>query len=109
MNIIVLIIFGLIMSVSLGSFMAMIITSGMDDGIPRIIVSIIISLIIGFGLVFFLNACHDHEEEKWNNGICTTCNTEWHFQSAARGRQSTTYYYVCENGHILETNYLFHK
>jgi hypothetical protein len=81
----------------------------MDDGIPRVIVSIILALAIGFGFVFLMNEHRKYEEKRWNNGVCTICNTEYHFQSAAKGKSSTTYYYVCENGHIFETDCFFQK
>lgn len=103
------IIFGVIMTISAGLFMGLILTSGMYDGIFKNILTLIIALVIGFGITGMAFIERDYEEKKWNNGICTHCNTEWHFQSAARGRSSTTYFYTCENGHILETNNLFQK
>ena len=109
MSITALIFLSLAMSISVGAFIALILTVGMNDGIPRTIAIIIISLAVGFGFVFLMNKYREYEEEKWNNGICPICNTEYHFQSVAKGRSSTTYYYVCENGHIFETDCFFQK
>ena len=109
MSITALISLSLVMSISVGALIAILITSGMNDGIPRIITAIIISLVVGFGFVFLMNKYREHEEKRWNNGVCPICNTEYHFQSAAKGRSSTTYYYVCENGHIFETDCFFQK
>lgn len=109
MNTITFVLLGLAMSISVGAFVALIVTSGMNDGIPRVITAIIISLAVGFGFIFFMNKHCKHEEKRWNNGFCTTCNTEWHFQSASKYRSSTTYYYTCENGHIFETDCLFQR
>ena len=109
MSIIALVLLSLVMSISVGALLALILTSGMDNGIPRVIVSIILALAIGFGFVFLMNEYRKYEEKRWNNGVCTICNTEYHFQSAAKGKSSTTYYYVCENGHIFETDCFFQK
>lgn len=107
--IIAFIIFGLILSVSFGGIFALMLTSGMKDGFPRMIVSIILALFFGFGLMFCMVKHSELEVNKWNKGICSKCGTEWHFQSATKYRNSTTYYYTCKNGHILETESFFQK
>ena len=109
MNTITFVLLGLVMSVSVGALLALILTSGMNDGILRVIIAIIISLVVGFGFIFCMKEYREHEEKKWNNGFCTACNTEWHFQSAAKGKNSTIYYYVCDNGHIFKTDCFFQK
>lgn len=100
---------GVIMTISVGLLMGLIFTSGMHDGIFKNILTLIIALIIGFGITGIMFMERDCEEKKWNNGICTHCNTEWHFQSATRSKSSTTYFYTCENGHTLKTEILFQK
>lgn len=109
MNIITFIIFGLIMSMTFGGFFALILISGMKENFLRVVVSIILALFLGFGLVFCIVKQNEYEAKKWNKGICPECGTEWHFQSATKYRISTTYYYVCDNGHILKTDSLFQK
>lgn len=110
MNIITFIIFGLIMSMTFGGFFALILISGMKESFSRVVVLIILALFLGFGLVFCIVKQSEHEEKKWNKGICTECGTEWHLQSATKYNNiSTTYYYVCDNGHILKTESLFQK
>jgi hypothetical protein len=43
----------------------------------------------------------------WNDGKCPTCNSEWNFESVARGKNSTVYYYECEQCHeVIKQNYL---
>jgi hypothetical protein len=96
------------MSISMGAMLALMLTMEMD-GIPRIIVSTILALLFGFGIVFIMEKHAEYEAEKWNNGICTKCGTEWHFQGASGRSSSKVYYYVCDNGHILETENLFQK
>jgi hypothetical protein len=109
MNTIVLILLGLIMSITIGGMLALIATSGMKDGAPRVIITIILSLVIGFGIMFLLVEEQKSEVKKWNNGVCAICHTKWHFQSATYGKTSTTYYYTCENGHIIKTDNLYQK
>lgn len=109
MNIITFIIFGLIMSMTFGGFFALILTSMMKESFSRVVVSIILALFLGFGLMFCIAKHHECEAKKWNKGICPECGTEWRFQSATKYRTSTTYYYVCDNGHILKTDSLFQK
>lgn len=109
MSTIAFVFLGLAMSISVGAFVALIVTSGMNDGMPRVITAIIISLVVGFGFIFLMGKYREYQEERWNNGICSTCGAEWHFQCATKHKSSTTYYYTCENGHIFETDCLFQK
>lgn len=46
---------------------------------------------------------NEFEEQKiWNNGICT-CGGEYKFINGSRYRNTTTYYYECDNcGDVLE-------
>ena len=90
MNIITFIIFGLIMSMTFGGFFVLILISGMKESFLRVVVSIILALFLGFGLVFCIVKQSEHEAKKWNKGICPECGTEWHFQSATKYRTSTT-------------------
>ena len=93
-----------------GVFFALIFISGMKGSFLRVAVSIIISLFLGFGLVFCIVKQNEHEVKKWNKGICTECGTEWHLQSATKYNSiGTTYYYVCDNGHTLKTESLFQQ
>lgn len=109
MNIITFIIFGLIMSTAFGGFFTLILISMMKESFSRVVVSIILALFLGFGLVFCIVKQNEYEVKKWNKGVCPECSTEWHFQSATKYSTSTIYYYVCDNGHILKTDSLFQK
>lgn len=109
MNTIIFILLGLVMSFSLGIFIALVVTSGMNDGTSRAITVIIISLAVGFGSILLMGKYREHQKERWNNGICSTCGAELHFQCASKHKSTTTYYYTCEKGHIFETDCLFQK
>ena len=42
------------------------------------------------------------EINKWNNGICRTCNTKWTAQYISSDNK--TEHYVCEFGHSIDIN-----
>lgn len=64
MNIITFIIYGLIMSMTFGGFFALILISGMKESFLRVVVSIIIALFLGFGLVFCIVKQSEHEAKN---------------------------------------------
>ena len=92
---IMFIVCGLVLTVSLGGFFAMIFTSGMKDNVFRLIASIIIAFAIGFvatGL-FFLE--HRADEQMFNSGYCE-CGGEWDLFDVEKMRNSgSKYYYKC--------------
>lgn len=101
---------GILFTITLGAFMAMIFTSGMKDGIAKVIVSIIIALIIGFGVTGLLELEYHGDFKKWNNGTCTTCGTTFElFDIEHCENTGNTYYYKCENGHLIKTVNYFEK
>ena len=104
------IIFGLLLSITLGAFMAMIFTSGIKNNIARAILGIIIALMVGFGVVGLLEMERLNDEKRWNNGVCSVCDEELELFDVEHHRNSgDTYYYKCKNGHLVKTSNHFSK
>ena len=102
------VLFGIFMSVTVGLFVAMIVTSSME-GIKQIITMILISGIIGAGLAFLLSTEHKTEDKTWNNGICTECSGDMELISVTATKSNNkTYYYKCNDcGNIIELDHLY--
>lgn len=65
------------------------------------IFSIVIWLM--FSAAVFSEAKYD--DEMWNNGICSTCGSDYIFNGASHYRTSDNYYYTCKDcGHTIEIN-----
>ena len=91
------VLFGIFMSVTVGLFVAMMVTSSME-GIKQIITMILISGLIGAGFAFLLSSDHKAEDEAWNNGICTECSGDMEFISVTATKSNNkTYYYKCND------------
>ena len=90
------IVFGLLLSVSVGAFVAMILTSGIKNQIVKIIATIILSLAIGFGLVSLFAWERKVDEQKFHGGYCE-CGGEWDlFDIEYRKNSGSLYFYKCE-------------
>ena len=90
------VVFGLLLSVSVGAFIAMIITSGIRNKIVNIVVTIILALAIGFGLTGLFMWERKVNEQMFNNGYCE-CGGEWNlFDVEYRKNSSSLYFYKCE-------------
>ena len=101
---------GIILTITLGAFMAMIFTSGMKNGIAKVIIGAVIASVIGFGLIGLVKLEYNGDAKRWNNGICTTCGTAFDLFDIEYHRNSgDTYYYKCENGHLIKTTNYFEK
>lgn len=89
------VVFGLLLSVSVGGFMAMIFTSGIRNKVINIITTIILALIIGFGLTSLLMLERTVDEQMFNNGYCE-CGGEWDlFDVEYRKNSGSLYFYKC--------------
>lgn len=101
---------GLIMSISVGGFMSLMFTSGMKDGWKKVVVAIITSLLIGFGISGMFAMERKGDEMVWNNGSCG-CGTEWELIDVEHLRNSgELYYYGCDNcGAVIRTHSNFGK
>ncbi len=102
------VLFGIFMSVTVGLFVAMMVTSSME-GIKQIITMILISGLIGAGLAFLLSTDHKAEDKTWNNGICTECSGNMELISVTATKSNNkTYYYKCDNcGNVIELDHLY--
>lgn len=101
---------GIILTITLGAFMALILTSEMKDGVMKIIVGTVIAFIIGFGVIGLIELEYEKDFKKWNNGTCTTCDTAFDLFDIEHHRNGgDTYYYKCENGHLIKTANYFER
>lgn len=88
--------FGLLLSVSVGAFVGMILTSGIRNKIINIITTIILALAIGFGLTSLLMLERKADEQMFNGGYCE-CGGEWDlFDVEYRKNSGSLYFYKCE-------------
>ena len=102
------VLFGIFMSVTVGLFVAMIVTSSME-GIKQIVTMILISALIGAGLAFLLSTEHKAEDKAWNNGICAECSGDMELISVTATKSNNkTYYYKCNNcGNVISLKHLY--
>ena len=102
------VLFGIFMSVTVGLFVAMMVTSSME-GIKQIITMILISGLIGAGLAFLLSTEHKTEDKTWNNGICTECSRDMELVSVTATKSNNkTYYYKCNGcGNVITLKHLY--
>lgn len=99
---------GVFLSIGMSLFGA-IFTVDIKNTKIRIIVAIIISLVLGFGLATVMMKKEAHQNEIWNNGICPKCGSCWEFKSGDKRGSSHTYYYSCENGHVFESDTIYQQ
>ena len=104
------VVIGLIMSISVGAFMSLMLTSGMKDGWKQVVVTIIVALAIGFGLSGLFALERKGDEMAWNGGHCE-CGAEWELVDIERLKNSgNLYYYGCDNcGDVIKTHSNFRK
>lgn len=76
------------------------------DVLTMICIVIIFLLYCAGIFIFVVNRIEAHEnpeDKKWNHGVCTECNTPWHYKESVGHRYDTTYIYECECGeHHIE-------
>ncbi len=70
----------------------LLITSQMYEGIFLKICQLIISIVITINILGLLVYDSLQEEKRWNNGICSNCNSYYILFEVERGR----YYYKCD-------------
>ena len=101
---------GILMTVSVGAFMSLILTSGMKDNWVKVVVAIILSILIGFGLSGLFALERKGDEMAWNGGHCE-CGTEWELVDVDHLKNSgELYYYDCNNrGKVIRTHSNFGK
>ena len=90
------IVFGLILSASVGAFVGMILASGIRNKIVNIIATIILALFIGFGLTSLLMLERKIDGQAFNGGYCE-CGGKWDlFDVEYRKNSSSLYFYKCK-------------
>lgn len=106
-------IIGGIFSVVLALFVCLICWCRMEKSHPivRLLVGILISCAIGYGMTGAIVAEHNADRKAWNDGYCSICGNEMEFVNASHGRHGTVYYYwYCDKcGHTLELTSNFAK
>ena len=101
---------GIILTITLGVFMSMIFTSGMKNGIAKVIIGTVLAFAIGFGVMGLFGLEYKGDAKRWNNGTCATCGTAFElFDIEHHNSSGNTYYYKCENGHLIKTSNYFEK
>ena len=99
------VVFGLLLSVSVGTFVGMILTSGIRNKIANIVVTVILALVIGFGLTSLLMWERKVDEQMFNGGYCE-CSGEWDlFDVEYRKNSGSLYFYKCkECNNVIQLN-----
>jgi hypothetical protein len=106
-----MVVFGLILSCSIGLLFAAIITFPICNKTLRIILIIPISLIFGFSALNLMIWDIERDKTNWNNGYCLNCGNELAFSNTysvrSVGKSETVYTYYCNNcGNVVElSNY----
>lgn len=105
-----IIIGGIIFTATLGAFMALMFTSGMKDGIAKVVLGTVIAFAIGFSVIGLIQLEYNGDAKRWNDGTCTICGTAFDlFDIECHRNGIKTYYYKCENGHLIKTANYFEK
>lgn len=76
-------------------------------GVTKFLASLGIIAVTSFsiGLLFYCEAKGNYN--KWNGGFCPNCQTAWRFSGGSHYRNTTHYYYVCDNcGKVIELTQL---
>lgn len=98
---------------SLCCLFALSVGGNMDKSHPivRLLVGLLISCALGYGMTGAVVADHNADKKAWNDGYCSICGNEMKFVNASHGRYGTVYYYwYCDEcGHTLELTSNFAK
>jgi hypothetical protein len=64
----------------------------------KLILFFIGSIAVLIGIIYLIKTVEHHANETiYNNGVCTNCGGHYEFVSASRYKQTTYYYYQCDN------------
>lgn len=104
---------GGILSAVLAPFACFVCWCNMKTSHPvvRLLVGILISSALGYGMVGTIIADHNANKKAWNDGYCSVCGNEMKFVNASHSRYGTVYYYwYCDKcGYTLELTSNFAK
>jgi hypothetical protein len=101
----------ILMSLTVGSYMAIFIVNIIAENSKSIIkwiMGIILAIAIGCGIGGLVTLQNKDDDEAWNNGYCTECNKPYKFTSTVHHRSGDDeYYYTCDKcGHTIVTHSL---
>lgn len=100
---------GLVMTITIGVFVALIFTSSMDFSLKKWIAIVLIAFTVGYGVAGLFTLEMKMDEEKWNNGYCE-CGGEWDLINATYvKRRGNIYYYECVKcNNVIDTETHYH-
>ena len=98
------IIVGIVMTITIGAFIGLILTSDMNTW-RRWVVFPIIAILVGFVVAGLFTMEAKSDEVAWNNGYCE-CGGKWDFTNAEHLKNGgDLYYYECEEcGDLIRTH-----
>jgi hypothetical protein len=101
---------GLVLTCTLGAFMALIFTSFINEEskpVLRWIAWSMIAFAIGFGTMALFQWSSSNDKINWNNGYCNNCGTELEFGNAYydAGMNYSWYCPNCKNVILTKQNY----
>ena len=99
---------GLLLTCTLGAFLALMFTSNIKNNTARLIIGIIVAFIIGDGVIYLISLDYKTDERNYNNGICSICNEKLDlFDIEYHRGYGDEYFYKCENNHLVRTSHYF--
>ena len=99
---------GLLLTCTLGAFLALMFTSNIKNNTARLIIGIIVAFIVGYGAIGLLSLDYKTDERNYNNGICSICNEKLDLFDVEYHRGAgDEYYYKCKNNHLVRTSHHF--
>ena len=100
---------GLIMTVTIGAFVALILTSGVEFSLKKWTAVVLIAFAVGYSIagLFALETAID--EDKWNDGYCE-CGGEWDLINIDHVKnRGNIYYYECVKcNNVIDTEIHYH-
>ena len=100
---------GLVMTITIGAFVALILTSGVEFSLKKWIAIVLIAFTVGYGIAGLFTLEMKMDEDKWNNGYCE-CGGEWDLINIDyEKRRGNIYYYECVKcNNVIDTETHYH-
>lgn len=100
---------GLVMTVTIGAFVGLIFTSGVEFSLKKWVAIVLIALTVGYGIAGLLVLETAMDEDKWNDGHCE-CGGEWDLINVNYvKKRGNIYYYECVKcNNVIDTETHFH-
>lgn len=99
------IITAIIMTITIGLFIALITTNEIKKIATRVIAIILISSMVGCGIAGLFWLGHKFDEQSWNGGLCP-CGEKWRLVNVEHKKNGgDLYYYTCDEcNNTIRTN-----